>query len=194
MVLRIEGGLLMFEFEYEPRVDVYERLIKYALKTSDAFMFVICNYGGDSLFEERILPFIKELEPLLIKNRMNDPRWPGTEASEEIHRYKIHFYRSDPSALKTLLRPISLYNWQYPYFPEDLCFFRDGYCWFSTTAHEELSCIYVKDDQELNQLYDIGVTFKKYKYELLSSSNNDVTYKRKELKIEYEAPLFYEEY
>ena len=58
-----------------------------------------------------------------------------------------------------LLEPKGLFNWKYPYFPDDLCFFKDGYCWFATVAHEGYACIYVENIKEIEILKDMGLKF-----------------------------------
>ena len=42
----------MARLEYEPRLEVYDKLLKYALKNCEAFMLVLCNYYKDPLYQE----------------------------------------------------------------------------------------------------------------------------------------------
>ena len=183
----------MARLEYEPRLEVYDKLLKYALKNCDAFMLVLCNYYKDPLYQERVVQFEKKLEPLLIKSR-NNRSWPGTEGPDEGRQYKINFYRCHPSARESLFQPLSLYNWLYPYFPEDLCFFIQGYCWLRTTAHEEIGEIFLRDEQERRILQSMGIHFLKYEDILIKKNGLEHTCKIEEIIETYKPSNYYEEY
>ncbi len=47
--------------------------------------------------------------------------------------------------------------------PMDLCFYRDGYCLFAATAHEEMYYLYTDDKETVNELTQLGavLTFMK---------------------------------
>ena len=50
-----------------------------------------------------------------------------------------------------------LMDWDYPIAPMDLCFYKDGYCWFSVTAHEEDFSLYTDDKTVIKDLQNMGV-------------------------------------
>ncbi|NLP27663.1 MAG: hypothetical protein GX370_02615 [Clostridia bacterium] len=58
-----------------------------------------------------------------------------------------------------MLEPKGVFNWKYPYFPDDLCFFKDGYCWFSTVAHEGYAYVFVSCIQDVEMFRSIGIIF-----------------------------------
>ena len=47
----------------------------------------------------------------------------------------ILFYKFDEDLVDFLLKNDNLYNWLNPDFPEDIAFFKDGYCWLYSVAH-----------------------------------------------------------
>lgn len=154
--------------DIEPNGQIYKKLIEYSIETCDTFMFFICNYEQIDNYREKMSCFLAMLKPLLKKTRHNGVKvtcWPGSKSWDNRFERDIMFYRSDKSAIETLLRPTGLYQWQYPDYPEDICFFRNGYCWLTTSAHEGLAYIITNDKSEYNKLESIGVVFKQKEYE-----------------------------
>ncbi|AAK79040.1 hypothetical protein BJV85_002938 [Clostridium acetobutylicum] len=151
----------------------------------DYLMFLNClermkkeRYDNLDIFKKSTEPLLEKIRPYLIKKRNFPTEWPGV---------KVVFYSKYTSVdicvysickeLETyLLEAKGLFNWKYPYFPDDLCFFKNGYCWFSVVAHEEYACIYIEDAQDIEKLLKIGVKFK------VTECNKD------------EVKLFYEDY
>lgn len=135
----------------------YERFIDYALAHTDAFMFVGCNYYNSRIYKTHVKPFIKELQPYAIKRR-HDPQWPGTvQAGTDRYQRTIYFYRSDPNAAAVLKSAGRIFGWVYPYYPEDLAFFRQGYCWMASVAHEEYLWFYRETKEDLTFFRSLGV-------------------------------------
>lgn len=172
--------MIMCEITEEPTGKVYTSLIEYAIDTSDVFMCVACDYYAEESYAKNVLPFLDELQPYKIKTRNNaywselEPTydwskglpqiepfsWPGTETYDR-HKHDIYFYKSCPELKQIICKPGGLYKWVYSLYPEDPCFFRNGYCWFATTAHEEISYIYPRDEKEASILKSMGIKFDK---------------------------------
>ena len=139
MIIDGQELFLTEEADNELCGEKYQAIIRYALETCDAFMFVCCYYYNSGIYKREVKPFVKELSPLSIKRRQNSD-WPGQRMLwEEVSRryqYSIRFYRSDFSAYDLLIRPDGFYKWGYPHYPEDITFFRHGYPWLITISHE----------------------------------------------------------
>ena len=58
-----------------------------------------------------------------------------------------------------------MYNWLNPNYPEDVAFFKDGYCWLYSVAHEDICDIYCTDENEYETLKEIGIEFYENKFE-----------------------------
>lgn len=43
------------------------------------------------------------------------------------------------------MQTISIFEWDDPQFPMDLCFFRNGYAWFAASSHERWDALYLDD-------------------------------------------------
>ena len=73
--------------------------------------------------------------------------------------YLYHFYRFSAEIKNYLLTNKNLYAWLNPGYPEDISFFKDGYCWLYSVAHEDLCDIYCENEKEYEYLKSIGIQF-----------------------------------
>lgn len=119
------------------------------------------EYRNRTIFKKNTESFLEKLKPYLIKKRNLPTEWPGLKVILDKHtKVDICVYRIYDEAKNTLLEPKGLFNWRYPYFPENLCFFKDNYCWFYSIAHEEYAYIYIKSLEEVKELENLGLNFK----------------------------------
>ena len=134
----------------------YNELIEYAFRTSDYFMLVYCSYGRP--FKKKVKEIKEKLKPYLVKKRHNSV-WPGTESySDRKYKFDICFYKTDINVISTILQAESLLKWEYPQYPEDICFFRKNKCWLFTVAHEEIIGVVNETVEDLSFLKTIHVT------------------------------------
>lgn len=154
------------KFENEIQYQIY-------LKSFEKFKAEILIRA--QIFEESSKPFLQKLQSYLVKVRHKPEEWPSTKCGDRSDKinFDINLYKVCREVRAYLLEPEGLYHWIYPYFPEDLCFFKDGYCWLSTSAHERNASIYTNNKDDLQDLENLGLKFK---------------YKEQEIK------MFYEEY
>lgn len=155
----------------------YERLIKYAFQKSDAIMFV---FRKDGFNNHQILELEKTSRNLQEKFRdsilkiRNGPYWVFTKvgysqlgiSNTEFRDppnfdklFEILFFKTDKELEKYMLSNSDLYAWLNPNYPEDISFFKDGYCWLYSVAHEEMCDIYCESVEEYNYLRSIGIEF-----------------------------------
>lgn len=135
------------------------------------------KYKNMDIFKKNTEPFLEKLKPYIVKKRNFPTEWPGVKVI--LNKYTnvdICVYRICEEIKTYLLEPKGLFNWKYPYFPDDLSLFNKGYCWFTTVAHERYACMYVDNDEEIKILKELGVEF-----QIIECSEN-------------EGSLFYEEY
>ncbi len=60
---------------------------------------------------------------------------------------------------KELLNKKSIYDWCFLTSLEDLCFYKNGYCWLYSVAHEEICDIFCENEEEYEYLKSIGIKF-----------------------------------
>lgn len=122
----------LFSFHQEPGDSLYRALVDLAFERCASFILVVrqpdpLNPGGQAA--------LASLAPSLIDVR-EATRWPGTElhcGAALLYEFELN------SVTKDLLKDVarSLYMWQQPDLPEDLCFLRsDRTPWLVTIAHE----------------------------------------------------------
>ena len=153
--------------EKEPQNRVYERLLEYGLETCDTLMFFTCNYYCLKNYNGNMNKFLSSFLPLLKKSRHNEMQsteWPGTVSADNRHERNIMFFKCDLSIKDLLVKPKRLYAWMYPDFPEDLCFFREGNCWLTSSAHEQFSYVITNDRHEFDILESMGIIFDSKEY------------------------------
>lgn len=135
------------------------------------------RYKDEKIFKKFTKEYLEKLEPFLIKKRNFPTEWPGTmvELNKDMS-VDIGIYKACSNVKDYLLEPKGLFNWRYPYFPEDLCFFKEHKCWFYTVAHEGYASIYVNNIDDVNKIKKTGL-----KFEISQCNENEVN-------------LFYENY
>lgn len=168
----------------------YQKLIKYAFSKCDAVMFI---FRKDGFSEKQIKQLNKKSEQIQknfskfeLKKR-NGSHWVFSKvgyAQLGITEYKdpenfdelfeILFYKTSSKMNDYLLTNQNLYKWLNPEYPEDISFFKNGYCWLYSVAHESLCDIYCESEEEYEYLKSIGIEFLDKKF--IPTSNRDLYY------------------
>ena len=137
--------------------EIYCRFIKIMLKHSDAFSLVYFKYRSSELSRFSAWRVRKQLKPYLIYSHYGD-EWPAMKTYNQFgHIYDIALYRADPLTEKALCKVNNLFDWDYPKFPMDLCFYNNGYGWFACCSHEEYAILYTDDEKIIAELENAGV-------------------------------------
>lgn len=137
--------------------ETYSKLINYMVLNSDKFSLVYFKYSEN----ESPKKSVKEIKALLNPYKIyavNGNQWPSmVTLNENNHIYNIALYKSEQGIEKILTKVDNLFDWDYPLRPMDLCFYKDGYAWFASSAHERFACIYINDKKLYSELTDLGV-------------------------------------
>lgn len=119
--------------------EVYYNFIEEAVKCSDAF-------GFDVYDEEDCLSFLNELSSYRIN--------PDSCSNTSDYMYKIC-----EESKQLLLRVNNILSWSFPKLPNDLAFYKNGYCWFYTSIQEEEVTLCVDTENELAFWNKLGIEF-----------------------------------
>lgn len=142
--------------EFEDKI-VYTNFIRYMLAHSDTFSFVYFKYKDSEPTKKTTAEIKKLLLPYKIYAE-NVSRWPGTVTLNEFqHIYRLVMYKAVSQAETALSKADAIYDWDYPKYPMDLCFYRDGYAWFATSSHENWNALYTNDVSIIEELRWLGV-------------------------------------
>jgi hypothetical protein len=122
-----------FVIEAEPIGENYDQLLRFVARHADTFSLTITKFTRKSA---SAMAALTALKPFEIEERETS-RWPGTELLPP-HKATLYVFRSEPRSIEVLQAVArSLYAWQGPAMPDDLCFYRrDGSEFLTSTAHE----------------------------------------------------------
>ena len=134
----------------EPKGENYKELIQLAFDKCDIFLFIkhsqLTYYQSfDTLLGELKDDFICDKE---------QSEWPGTLS---VPTATVYYFRTSEKS-REIIKNItdSLFNWQAPYLPDDLCFLRNNKEWLVTTAHAQYCHILTENQFEIEQLQKIN--------------------------------------
>ena len=127
--------------------EIYEALINYAFQKCDAVMFVVRRdiYINDIRIDKIGLNELKQnmkkytniCKNYLLKLKHSSKRiYSRSLADDEM--FDVYFYKFSNTVKELLLENRSFYSWLHPNYPEDIAFFKNGYCWLWSIAHEEI--------------------------------------------------------
>lgn len=118
------------------------------------------------IIEDSIIGTVHELltKQWLNKNRNNiiktfDCYATRVSSGEEFLSRNIYYMKLTKDLQQEILSKNSIFDWHYPITLEDLCFFKDGYCWLYSEVNEKILNIYCENEEEYNYLKSIGVKF-----------------------------------
>ena len=66
-------------------------------------------------------------------------------------------YRVSFDSLEALEAADSLWDWDYPEYPMDLCFYSHGYAWFASSVHEHWNALYTDKANMIRDLISVGL-------------------------------------
>lgn len=72
---------------------------------------------------------------------------------------ETYFLKLTKDLQKEILSKKSVYDWCYPKSIENVCLYKDGYCWFFSVAHEEICEMHCETEKEYEYLKSLGVKF-----------------------------------
>lgn len=142
--------------------ETYQKLINYAYSKCDTVRFITRNDGLDEKQKYKLKSLENNLLRKLKKDFIcvsEDPEWLKYNDYPSNLYYLYHFYHFSDEMKNYLLTNKNLYAWLNPNYPEDISFFKDGYCLLYSVAHENLCNIYCENEKEYKYLKLIGVNF-----------------------------------
>lgn len=121
------------------------------------------------LIQDKYMQELKErLKKYLVKEK-HDSKWTVNEVitkrekEDNQYLFDICFYKICPEVENFLLESVnSLYDFNPPYLPEDIAFYKDNYCWFYTVTHEKRCEMDIENIEECNYIENMGIKIEKY--------------------------------
>lgn len=119
----------------------YIAVVRYLLQHSDAFQVVLANHRVRSKLPANSRWFKETLKKDRVGgwSKTGDYVLPLTEGTTAPGKYcTTAIFQTSDNSLSVLEKPMSFGDWLLPDYPEDLSFYKDGYCWFSMCSHEQI--------------------------------------------------------
>lgn len=134
----------------EPKGENYKELIQLAFDKYDIFLFI---KHSQLAYYQSFDTLLGELKDDFICNK-EQSEWPGTLS---VPTATVYYFRTSEKS-REIIKNItdSLFNWQAPYLPDDLCFLRNNKEWLVTTAHAQYCHILTENQFEIEQLQKIN--------------------------------------
>lgn len=92
-----------------------------------------------------------------VRNIINCKKNDNCLGNPNVYHSDTYTFKLNEEIKSEILSKKSLYDWGYPDSLEDICFFKDGYCFLETITHENLCFIYCDDKEEYEYLKSIGI-------------------------------------
>lgn len=158
--------------------DTYQKVIEYYSNKCDTVMFVLNKDGFDEeelqelnnlkeKIEEKFKnSFIKSVHRLTwVNHECGYERQRGLSLRDFTNQFTIYYYKFTEELKDYLLSNKNIYTWLNPDYPEDISFFKDGYCLFYSVIHEEIVELEIRSKEEYKYFKSIGVEFYDEYYE-----------------------------
>lgn len=104
-------------------------------------------------YNEVTLKWVNKNKVNIINCKKND----NCLGNPNVYHSDTYTFKLNEEIKSEILSKKSLYDWSYPDSLEDICFFKDGYCFLETITHENLCFIYCDDKEEYEYLKSIGI-------------------------------------
>ncbi len=154
--------------------DIYSRLMEYSFSKCDAIMLVSRKDGFDDdkidCLNKTMLELKQKFESHILKIR-NGGHWVFMRVGEKEcgfakenppgfdELFEVIFLKTVPELKEYVLENQDLYAWLNPKYLEDISFFKNGYCWLYSIAHEKMCMIFCENEEEYIYLKSIGIEF-----------------------------------
>ena len=137
----------------------YRLLINALFSHSEAFSLIYFKHEERERDSRQVSHIKKKLSPYLLFS-LHTNEMPSLITWDNRHVYELNVYRAGIDAfpaIDVLKKAASLWDWDYPKRPMDLCFFREGYAWFISSAHEKENSLYTDDPFTTRLFQDMGL-------------------------------------
>jgi hypothetical protein len=131
--------------------EIYQKMIRIATTFCDTMSFIYFKNKQNERSSESAKAVKKHLSKYKIKSK-NVSVWPLTETLDRNHiynmvTYSIPRFAPDAFSVDNVFGMVNtLWDWQYPEYPMDPSFYRNGVIFFATCTHEEMNELYLRSD------------------------------------------------
>ena len=127
--------------------ELYQAMIGFAIALCDTLSLVYFKYKHNEKSSESVKAIKRALRKYAIKSE-NVLEWPLTETRDTNHIYNMVIYSipKDFTFVDVFDMVNTLWDWDYPEYPMDPCFYRNGKVFFATCTHERINELYLNSE------------------------------------------------
>ena len=129
----------------------YQKMIAIATSFCDTISFIYFKYMHNECSSESTKAIKKALQKYKIGSK-KVTAWPLTETRDYGHIYNLVTYNIPHDLPKTFIfsdaleAVNTLWDWSYPEYPMDPCFYRNGLVFFASCTHEQMNELYLRSE------------------------------------------------
>lgn len=138
--------------------EIYNNFIRLMIQNSDAFSIVYFKYNETRRLRATVKSIKQKLQPYKLHSERTMTMPSMSVDNDSLNVYNLTFYKATIDTEKILMLADTMWDWDYPNFPMDLCFFKNGYAWFVSSAHEKYAIIYTDDKEMISLLKRNNIT------------------------------------
>ncbi len=134
--------------------EVTRKLFRILFKYSDSFSLLYYKTRKD----EELRSGVMEIRNALEKYKMGTKKvleWPGTmQYPDHEPICELVTYEANEEIIPMIENVGCLWDWDYPDRPSDIAFYKRGYAWFESSAHENLNFLYLGEGDDYPNVSD----------------------------------------
>lgn len=145
------GVILLLTIQNEPKREAYNALIDFAFDICEEFQLVVRT---DILqYKDSFLDLNDWFGDAFVEVH-EQHEWPSTNLFDDTA--KVYYFKTTDEAKRVLKEKAeSMFEWIHPELPEDLCFFKDGEAWLSSSSELKELYVYPTSVNEIHALKNI---------------------------------------
>lgn len=139
--------------------EIYQNMIAIATAFCDTMSLVYFKYKQNEKSSESTKAIKKALGKYKKKSK-SVTEWPLTETRDFGHIYNMVTYNIPHDLPETFIfsdaleMVNTLWDWTYPEYPMDPCFYRNGLIFFASSTHEQMNELYLRSDGDYLSVND----------------------------------------
>lgn len=142
--------------------ELYQKMIRIAITMCDTLSLIYFKYKHNEKTTETAKSIKSALRKYAIKSEKVF-QWPLTETRDYNHIYNMVTYtiprdfnvESVFDIVSVFDMVQTLWDWDYPEYPMDPCFYRNGKVFFATCTHEHINELYLNSEGDYFSVKDI---------------------------------------
>ncbi len=163
ILVKLQEETIMYDSYYVINCDdkeITRKLFAVLFSYSDSFSLLYYKRVENEKFKNTVKDIQKQLQKYIIGSK-KVLEWPLTKQLND-HKpiCQLVTYKSSMETFFILENVGCLWDWDYPYYPSDIAFYKNGFAWFESCSHERMNTLYVRKEDGyplISDMESIGI-------------------------------------